>query len=229
MDLAQYSVYGDHWCGNAKSPEMFPPCRSPHALNHEGLSPFDPAFPTHAYESMSFQDHLVQSPPPAYPYSALGSSKNGSSRDNFFPWTADPENGDIIDPGTKEERMKMLEAEFGGKQLTEKEEREAERRALIGTVNEQGELITAGPKKRLAMRWVEVLLALGVSALSIYLAVVSIAIFMIMSNLLTKNIDHQSPIPCSSTTAHLLDLHVIRALLDYFLWLSMGLLHWAMP
>lgn len=71
--------------------------------------------------------------------------------------------------------MRMLEQEFGGKQLTEKEEREAERRALIGTVDEQGDLITAGPKKRAAMRWLETLLALGASALSVYIALVRLS------------------------------------------------------
>lgn len=176
MDLGHMSPYPSPWNRDvSKSPGMFSPMRSPRNFDYAGLSPFDPAFPTHAFESMPFQDRSVYTPPPAYPYSATGSSNKHSSRDNLAPWNADPESGDIVDPGMKEERMRMLEQEFGGKQLTEKEEREAERRALIGTVDEQGDLITAGPKKRAAMRWLETLLALGASALSVYIALVRLS------------------------------------------------------
>jgi len=63
--------------------------------------------------------------------------------------------------------MRMLEAEFGGKQ-TGKDEAEDK----IGSVDTKGKLITDGPMKRLSVRCLEVLLAIAASVSSIYTAMI---------------------------------------------------------
>jgi hypothetical protein len=43
---------------------------------------------------------------------------------------------------------------------------------MVGSVDRRGKLITQGPKKRLATRWFQVLLALGAAVSLIYIALV---------------------------------------------------------
>ncbi|OBZ69225.1 Phosphopantetheine adenylyltransferase [Grifola frondosa] len=62
----------------------------------------------------------------------------------------------------------MLEREFCGKQGLNVEEGER----TVGGVDEKGKLITEGPKKRLAVRWLEALLSLTASISSIYTALI---------------------------------------------------------
>ncbi len=68
--------------------------------------------------------------------------------------------------------MRMLEREFGGKGGP-KDEGEAE--TMVGCIDQRGRLITQGPKKRLAVRWVQALLALTAAISSIYAALVRVA------------------------------------------------------
>lgn len=65
--------------------------------------------------------------------------------------------------------MRMLEREFGRKG-TESAVEDA--KGVIGSVDTKGRLITDGPKKRLAARWLQVLLALLAGGSSIYAGVV---------------------------------------------------------
>ncbi|CCM06877.1 uncharacterized protein FIBRA_09185 [Fibroporia radiculosa] len=150
------------------------------AYGHDGLSahklsPFDPAFPAHAYNTSPY----ALSPPPSYP--------SRSSRDlNTVPWSVDPADADLpIDPALKEERIRMLEAEFGTKQAPQDEGEK------VGSVDANGNLITDGPRKRLAVRCIEILLALTASAASIYTALAS------SLPLLTICSDHQTTLSTS--------------------------------
>ncbi|OSX65427.1 hypothetical protein POSPLADRAFT_1044802 [Postia placenta MAD-698-R-SB12] len=63
--------------------------------------------------------------------------------------------------------MRMLEAEFGGKQKAPEDDEEK-----VGSVDPKGKLITDGPKKRIAVRCIEVLLAATSSVASIYSALI---------------------------------------------------------
>jgi hypothetical protein len=73
----------------------------------------------------------------------------------------------------------MLEREFGrhgkgrGDAGKEGDFLDENGKPLIGTVDEKGQLVTQGPKKRSATRCVQVLLALAASVPSIYAALVS--------------------------------------------------------
>lgn len=97
------------------------------------------------------------------PYAATNSS---SSRD-FVPWSStDIPNYDLpMDPGLKEERIRMLEHEFRSDAVAPVEE-------PVGSVDEKGRLITDGPKKRVAVRVIETVLALGISVSVVYAALV---------------------------------------------------------
>lgn len=97
------------------------------------------------------------------PYAATNSS---SSRD-FVPWSnTDTPNYDLpLDPEMKEERIRMLEHEFRSSAVAPVEE-------PVGSVDEKGRLITDGPKKRVAVRVIETVLALGISVSVVYAALV---------------------------------------------------------
>ncbi|KAI0934764.1 hypothetical protein AcV5_006504 [Taiwanofungus camphoratus] len=159
IDIAHFPSFTHAWYegGNAHT-RLSPP---PSACDAK-LSPFDPAYPTHAYDYSPY----AHSPPPSYP--------SGSSRDlATVPWGAgSTESGAPIDPGLKEERMRMLEREFGGKGVGQGEKDEDEDGEKVGGVDAKGRLITQGPKKRLAVRMLQALLALLAAVSSIYAAAV---------------------------------------------------------
>lgn len=98
-------------------------------------------------------------------------SAAGSQRD-LLPWTF--ANGGSAEEGVSEEvkaeRLRMLEREFGGagdvKYSNGREE------GVVGSVDEHGRLITAGPKKRVAVRVLQGLFACGTAASGIYGALV---------------------------------------------------------
>lgn len=159
IDIAHFPSFTHAWYegGNAHT-RLSPP---PSACDAK-LSPFDPAYPTHAYDYSPY----AHSPPPSYP--------SRSSRDlATVPWGAgSTESGAPIDPGLKEERMRMLEREFGGKGVGQGEKDEDEDGEKVGGVDAKGRLITQGPKKRLAVRMLQALVALLAAVSSIYAAAV---------------------------------------------------------
>lgn len=63
----------------------------------------------------------------------------------------------------------MLEREFGGKNVGKHNEQEER---LIGSVDSKGRLITEGPKKRAATRWIQCLLSLLAAGSGLYAALV---------------------------------------------------------
>ena len=72
----------------------------------------------------------------------------------------------------KAERLRILEREFGGKDASP----EADDEHRVGSVDEKGKLITEGPKKRTAVRCLQVLLSLLAAGSGIYSAAVSVRI-----------------------------------------------------
>ena len=83
--------------------------------------------------------------------------------------------GPPVDAGTKEERLRMLEREFGRKSKDNNygdEDGYDNRKPTIGSVDQKGNLVTEGPKKRIALRFLEIILALAAAVPSIYAALV---------------------------------------------------------
>jgi len=67
----------------------------------------------------------------------------------------------------------MLEREFGSKGKGKGKTSDyvdEDGKPLVGTVNEKGKLVTQGPKKRIALRFLQLILALGAGLPSIYVA-----------------------------------------------------------
>ena len=74
--------------------------------------------------------------------------------------------------------MRMLQKEFGTKENAKgKGEAQGlvdqEGKPLIGTVDEQGQLVTVGPRRRMALKVLQVLLAAAACIPAIYAALVS--------------------------------------------------------
>jgi len=104
-----------------------------------------------------------------------------SSRD-LLPWSGEPPSYGPIDTEVKEERLRMLQREFGGKirkKWNWKDDGDEGDPPVIGSVDKKGHLVTQGPRKRIAVRVLEGLLALGSGASSIYAAVVGSFIYLI--------------------------------------------------
>ena len=130
-----------------------------------------------------FDPGYVQNPSDAFdPYDLrpppFASSAGHTSRETL-PWKNDlSDSRPILDPMTKEERMRMLQKEFGTKENA-KGKGEArglvdeEGKPLIGTVDEQGQLVTVGPRRRMALKVLQVLLAAAACIPAIYAALVS--------------------------------------------------------
>ncbi|KAH9901543.1 hypothetical protein C8Q73DRAFT_678186 [Cubamyces lactineus] len=172
IDIAQFPSFARGWYGQERSAAH--PTLSPTAsMNAMGgveaqkKSPFDPAY---TFEHDPTRDPY-SSPPPTYPYGSSYGSHSRYSRDQgMVPWGTDPPDSDHpIDPETKEERMRMLEREFGGKGGVKDE---SDPTMTVGSVDERGRLITDGPKKRLVVRWLQALLALTAAISSIYAALI---------------------------------------------------------
>ncbi len=97
------------------------------------------------------------------PYAATNSS---SSRD-LVPWSSTDAPNHVLplDPELKEERIRMLEHEFRSGAVAPAKE-------PVGSVDEKGRLVTDGPKKRVAVRVIETVLALGIAVSVVYAALV---------------------------------------------------------
>ncbi|KAI9509335.1 hypothetical protein F5148DRAFT_1298873 [Russula earlei] len=109
---------------------------------------------------------------PSYQASAFAGNNslypatNSASSREFVPWSSNdtPHYDFPLDPELKEERIRMLEHEFrSGLDAPAKEE-------PVGSVDQNGRLITEGPKKRAAVRAIETVLALGIATSVLYAA-----------------------------------------------------------
>ncbi|KAJ3492090.1 hypothetical protein NLI96_g216 [Meripilus lineatus] len=161
IDIANFPAFSRNWYAQRKvdfaAYQAMP-------MPQDNPDFFDPTFPTSAYQADP-RGLPSYSPPPMYPnLSAYGSR---SSRDaEMLPWGIDPsDTKPPLDKEVKEERVRMLERVFGKGKHIHHDARP------IGSVDAHGHLITEGPKKRLAFRWLQVLLALLAAISGIYSAV----------------------------------------------------------
>jgi len=134
--------------------------------NHQHDSPLlatyfgEPSLQSNPHQSLDFSptSHYIPS--------------NESHR-NLLPW-ASGENPNRVTPETKEERLRMLEQEFGPKVSHAQRALELssdELPLVIGSVDAKGNLVTAGPKKRIANRLLQAAFASGQFIVSLYSAV----------------------------------------------------------
>ncbi|TFK54758.1 hypothetical protein OE88DRAFT_1732064 [Heliocybe sulcata] len=185
IDIANFPAWSRNWYGdanrskpstksrnigtlhsNSSVPQVYPSLTSPE--EEKVMSPFDPAFPTHKYHTSpyGYSDPKIATAGHSVPFS-------DSSR-TLLPWSNDPPDyGPPVDDEMKEERMRMLEREFGGKGTGKGgyADEDGEEK-VVGSVDEKGNLVTQGPKKRVATRWIQILFALGAGIASIYGAVI---------------------------------------------------------
>ncbi|KAF8634086.1 hypothetical protein AX15_001088 [Amanita polypyramis BW_CC] len=162
IDISQFPSWSRNWYRSAGKAEYNldtpPPAR---------ISIFDPSYkpildnddyPFPSYRNDMFPSHSTQ---------------HTSLREYYLPWSPDPlESGAFVSTETKEERVRMLEREFG--QNAKPPPRDAftdeNGKPLVGTVDTKGNLITVGPKKRTALRALQILLTLVAAVPSIYAA-----------------------------------------------------------
>ncbi|KAJ3567721.1 hypothetical protein NP233_g6176 [Leucocoprinus birnbaumii] len=123
------------------------------------------------------QDYYPATDPSSLPDPVFAppSSMGHDSTRELLPWSH-TDNSPSVDPSTKEERMRMLEREFGPnsrkKGKVGADFLDEDGKPIIGTVDQNGYLVTQGPKKRIALRVMQVLFSLGAGLPAIYAAVV---------------------------------------------------------
>ena len=141
----------------------------PSSFDLNKKSVFDPGYihdPRHSDPYSAYDD--TRSPP-------LYSPVHNSSTRDLLPWNNDsPQYEPPLNPALREERMRMLEKEFGNKE-TKKDDPLVDQngKPIVGTIDDQGRLVTVGPKKRVFIRVLQILLALTAAVPSIYAALVS--------------------------------------------------------
>ena len=171
IDIARFPAFARNWYPNHRPTTRPPPSAYYSAPNSDGVSPFDPAYPTHKHNSFNSYNSFQKQPFSDFGYHSVPSSHDSHSR-NVLPWvneTRDPLD-DQLDPEVKKERIRMLEREFAG---TGKDTGgSVDDESMIGSVDRRGRLITQGPKKRLANRWFQALLTLGAAISLVYIALV---------------------------------------------------------
>ncbi|PPQ91434.1 hypothetical protein CVT25_014322 [Psilocybe cyanescens] len=146
-----------------------PGSQLPGTRGNNKKSHFDPGYVHDPYTTDPYSPYDL--PPP------LSSTGHGSR--DVLPWSKDPpEYGPALDPLQKEERMRMLEREFGANAKGKDKARDDGRllvddmgNPLVGTIDERGRLVTVGPKRRVALRTLQVLLAVGACVPALYAAV----------------------------------------------------------
>ncbi|KAF5381108.1 hypothetical protein D9615_004130 [Tricholomella constricta] len=172
IDVAHFPAWSRNWYNSrntgtapASPPDIYTALPMSHFNSATKRSPFDPGY-IHR-ESDDFSD--------PYSYAPTSSLGHDSTR-NLLPWSNDPLDDPPIDSTLKEERMRMLEREFGpkgkGKDSEDGEFLDENGKPLVGTVDEKGNLVTQGPKKRMAVRVLQILLSLTAGIPSIYAALV---------------------------------------------------------
>ena len=111
---------------------------------------------------------------PYIPPSALGSQRDLG----LLPWTVghpgdEPAQPSAVPDNVKEERIRMLEKEFGDRGPGRGfKQAFGDSEGIIGSIDEKGNLINAGPKRRIATRWLQAIFAVGAAGSGIYGALV---------------------------------------------------------
>ncbi|KAF5373886.1 hypothetical protein D9758_000691 [Tetrapyrgos nigripes] len=176
-DIAQFPSWSRDWYNSnsleprAASPNIYSPLPSSR-LGSKKHSPFDPGNFDSVYQFSPPHSSLSHSNRPS---ASFGHDSNTGRE--YLPWSSDPpEYGQVIDDNIKEERIRMLEREFGPNAKSKSDVGEdgefldENGKPLIGTVDSKGYLVTQGPKKRTATRVVQIMLALAAAIPSIYAA-----------------------------------------------------------
>ncbi|KAJ7775020.1 hypothetical protein B0H16DRAFT_1303187 [Mycena metata] len=175
IDTAHFPAWSRNWYN--KPPTASPPADIYTALPPSSWnpkrSPFDPG---NTFRTDTFPHESDGYDPYAHPSSSIG---HDSTRD-LLPWSSEPpEYGPSIDASLKEERMRMLEREFGpnakgkgGPVENNGEFLDENGKPLIGTVDVKGNLVTKGPRKRTALRVMQILLSLAAAIPGIYAALI---------------------------------------------------------
>ena len=176
IGVGRFPAFARHWYSNHRPTTRSPPSAYHPAPNADSISPFDPAYPTHKHDSFNSYNSFQKQP-----FSDLGYNSVPSSYDNYskdvLPWVNETQDSlhEQLDPEVKRERIRMLEREFAsagkdtGKGFDDDEN-------MIGSVDRRGRLITQGPKKRLATRWLLALLTLGAAISLVYIALVRLGL-----------------------------------------------------
>ncbi|KII88303.1 hypothetical protein PLICRDRAFT_41465 [Plicaturopsis crispa FD-325 SS-3] len=175
IDISQFPAWSRNWYDSrGKQPHLpgspydysppasydfFPPVHGVGSTTK--ISPFDPTYNANSIAHEHYDGYD--------PYAA----SNPSTRD-LLPWSSSPPTSSTpLAPDIKEERMRMLENEFGPKSKSERHNNgDNEGGPVVGSIDENGHLITHGPKKRTALRAVQILLAAGAAVSSLYSALV---------------------------------------------------------
>ena len=171
IDVGRFPAFTRHWYSNRRPTERFSPSAYHSVPNTENVSPFDPAYPTHKRNSIDFHHSSQKQPLSDFGYHSLPSSHDSHSR-NILPWVNEIQDPltEHLDPEVKRERIRMLEREFAGNGVGKAPDYDEN---MIGSADRRGRLITQGPKKRLAIRWIQALLTLGAAVSLIYMALVT--------------------------------------------------------
>jgi len=166
IDVSQFPAWSRGWyTKDSKSPKS-------EARSEASRAPFfDPSYRTTAF--------------PGNNYDLYAGTNSTSSRD-FVPWSS-TDHDFPLDPELKEERIRMLEHEFRSNPDTPAKEEP------LGSVDEHGRLITDGPKKRMAIRVVETLFALGIASSLVYAALVRLPSSIPISADLGVTVDQDAP------------------------------------
>lgn len=170
IDISRFPVWSRDWYTSTKSiprlnspPDIYTPLPVSQFNFSANPSPFDLAY-KHK-EGPSVYEHLSS------PFA------HDASRD-ILPWSSDPSNnGTPLDASVKEERIRMLEHEFGPQNKSKSHSNiqdglDENGNPVIGSVDEKGKLVTQGPKKRIALRVLQIFLTLAAGVPSIYAALV---------------------------------------------------------
>jgi hypothetical protein len=169
VDITQFPAWSRGWYSSATGKQNVaanPPNYDLDTPPPARISMFDPSY-KHKLDYDSNDFYSLPS------YGNSGSTQHTSLREYYLPWSSDPlENGMPVNAETKEERMRMLEREFGQKAKPNQHDAFTDEtgRPLVGTVDANGNIVTEGPKKRALFRALQILLALVAGGPSIYAA-----------------------------------------------------------
>lgn len=208
IDISHFPKWSHNWynnkpTNNASSPDpdadIYTPV-PPSSFDLAGLnkkSVFDPGYKHDPRNSDPYA-------PPLY-----SSVRNNSTRD-LLPWSNDsPQYERPLEPALKEERMRMLEKEFGDKAKLGSKKHDPlvdeNGKPVVGTIDHQGRLVTVGPKKRIFIRVLQILLALIAAVPSIYAALVSFSLLSCLS--LSSSLIRQSNLRIPKIHHHPLTKH----------------------